>query len=243
MEKTIYKICEIANVIMGTSPKSENYNSDMQGLPFLQGITTFGFKHPEYTTWTTSYTKLAEPGSILFAVRAPVGDVNICKVKTAIGRGLASINSKNKDNEFLYYLLMANKRVFESYSNGTVYDAITGPQLKKTKIFVPQKNQFKIGHILSTYDNFIEVNVKRINILNKLTEIMYKEWFVRFKFPGHEKAQFKVQNPHGWMLSTCELEMRIPSGWKYDELINIAEFKRGKNVTAAEMIEGDIPVI
>ena len=85
--------------------------------------------------------------------------------------------------------------------------------------------------------------MNRLKTLEQLAENIFKEWFVKYRFPGYNNSLFELQNPKGWMLSTCESQMRVPSGWKYDELINVAEFKRGKNVTAAEMIEGDIPVI
>jgi type I restriction enzyme, S subunit len=103
--------------------------------------------------------------------------------------------------------------------------------------------QIKISGTLERYDQLVDTNTKRIKILEQMAESIYKEWFVKFRFPGHEHSKFETQNPKGWMLSTCEVEMKRPSNWKYDELNIIAEFKRGKNVTSSEMVEGEIPVI
>jgi len=103
--------------------------------------------------------------------------------------------------------------------------------------------QIKIANTLERYDQQIAKNSKRIKILEQMAETLYKEWFVKFRFPGYKNAIFEIQNPRGWMLSSCEVEMRRPSTWKYDELNNIAEFKRGKNITSTEMVEGEIPVI
>ena len=61
-----------------------------------------------------------------------------------------------------------------------------------------------------------------------MAENLYKEWFVRFRFPEYEKA---------------EMENGLPKGWKHGSLSDICEFKRGKNITASEMIAGNVPVI
>ena len=58
--------------------------------------------------------------------------------------------------------------------------------------------QKKIASVLSAYDNLIEVNNKRIDFLEQIAENLYKEWFVRFRFPGHEKADFENGIPKGW---------------------------------------------
>lgn len=86
----------------------------------------------------------------------------------------------------------------------------------------------RIASILSTYDTLIENNTKRIRILEKVAENLYKEWFVRFRFPGHENV--KMVNG-------------LPNGWKKGALSDVCEFKRGKNITSSEMKDGTIPVI
>ena len=58
--------------------------------------------------------------------------------------------------------------------------------------------QCRIASILSAYDNLIENNNKRIRLLEQMAEDLYKEWFVRFRFPGHEKAEFENGLPKGW---------------------------------------------
>ena len=87
---------EIADITMGQSPKSIYYNEDGNGLPFHQGVTDFGVRFPSHQTYCTVQNRLAEPGDILFSVRAPVGRINITTDKIVIGRGLAAIRS-NRD--------------------------------------------------------------------------------------------------------------------------------------------------
>ena len=64
--------------------------------------------------------------------------------------------------------------------------------------------QKHIVSILSAYDNLIEVNNKRIKVLEQMAENLYKEWFVRFRFPGHENAEFENGIPKGWQISRIE---------------------------------------
>ena len=102
--------------------------------------------------------------------------------------------------------------------------------IRRLKIRYPlnRKVQEKIGEILYTYDSLIENNTNRIRLLEKMAENLYKEWFVRFRFPGHEKVEFVNGLPKGWMRGS---------------LSDVCEFKRGKNITSGEMEEGNIPVI
>lgn len=123
------KLSEIADITMGQSPLSGCYNSDGIGAPFLQGCTTFGRIHPSYDTWTTQFNKSANKDDVLFTVRAPVGDVNLCQRFTAIGRGLASIHATKVSPKYLFYLLEGNKSAFISESSGTIYQSINKDKL------------------------------------------------------------------------------------------------------------------
>ena len=139
---------EIAQITMGQSPKSSAYNQDGNGLPFLQGRTTFGRMYPSFDTWTTEWNKECDADDILFTVRAPVGDVNIAQTKIALGRGVAGIRAKNVLPKYLYYLLYANKSTFIASSSGTIYDSINKDQLDNVKLKV--HNDEEQRHIVDT---------------------------------------------------------------------------------------------
>lgn len=139
---------EIAIITMGQSPKSSCYNTNSVGLPFLQGKTTFGRIYPSYDTWSSEWNKTALPNDILFTVRAPVGDVNMCKTETAIGRGIASIRAINCNNKYLFYLLQANNNLFTSNSTGTIFESINKDTLENTKFYIHSKE--KQNHIVNT---------------------------------------------------------------------------------------------
>ena len=127
---------DIAEVIMGSSPKSEFY-SDVEGTPFLQGTRTFGRIYPEIDTYTTKTTRMANKDDILFSVRAPVGDINFAPTDLCIGRGLSCIKPISVHKEFLYYLLIGNIRMYESKSTGTIFSSINKKELENLEFKIP----------------------------------------------------------------------------------------------------------
>ena len=120
---------EIADITMGQSPKSIYYNEDGNGLPFHQGVTDFGVRFPSHQTYCTVQNRLAEPGDILFSVRAPVGRINITTDKIVIGRGLAAIRSNRDQQNFLFYALKNNFLKEDMIGGGAIFAAITKKDL------------------------------------------------------------------------------------------------------------------
>ena len=116
--------------------------------------------------------------------------------------------------------------------------------LKKT--YVPELDiihQKQIATVLGNYDQLIENNNKRIQLLESMTEELYKEWFIRFRFPGYRSVDTKKQSAKGWCFGDREDGQFIPVDWNFSELTETAEFKRGKNITSSEMVDGEVPVI
>lgn len=167
----------IANVIMGQSPKSEFYNENFEGMPFLQGNKTFGDKYPSFELYTTSIKKVAEKSSVLMSVRAPVGDLNIAKEDICIGRGVCGLQMKKGDNEFLYYLLKANILHLINKESGTVFGSINKNDIETFEVTLPgdSKDQMKILTILKNIDKKIEVN-KELN--KKVTSIYLQKIYL-----------------------------------------------------------------
>lgn len=97
--------------------------------------------------------------------------------------------------------------------------------------FPPPSTQHKIASIISTYDNLIENNTRRIEILEEMARMIYQEWFVKFRFPGHEKVKM-VDSPLG----------KIPKGWAASKLGEVIELAYGKGLTADKRVQGNVPV-
>lgn len=167
---------------MGQSPKSDFYNSKGDGLPFLQGNRTFGDKYPTFDTWTTFVTKEAEVGDVIMSVRAPVGDINITPLKMCLGRGVCGLRHKQGAQEFLYYLLRANKENLINRENGTVFGSINKTDISNLEVQVPSlREQIQIGLTLKAIDDKIENNKKINHHLVEQAYAIYKEVCVNQK--------------------------------------------------------------
>ena len=129
--------------------------------------------------------------------------------------------------KWLYYYLSTStvQSYFDLVASGTSQHFIGLGNLRKFKVEEYRDNSKRITDILSTYDSLIELNTKRIKTLEQMAENLYKEWFVRFRFPGHEKAEF---------------ENGIPKGWEYKKLNELIDVRYGKDHKSIE--DGDIPV-
>lgn len=131
----ISTIADEVNIKMGQSPKSEFYNEVGEGLPFHQGVGTYGLRFPEHKIFCSVSGRIAEKGDILFSVRAPVGRLNIADKKLIIGRGLSAMKHKKGFNNYLYYLLQNEFSSEDIIGNGSIFNSVGKDELKGFKIF------------------------------------------------------------------------------------------------------------
>ena len=156
------KLEDIADVTMGQSPKSEFYNSDGEGMPFLQGNRTFGAMYPTFDTYTTKVTKMAKAGDVIMSVRAPVGDLNFTPVDTCLGRGVCGIRMKNGNQKFLFYLLKYYMPLLLKKESGTVFGSVNRNDINGLEVDIPEdeSDQKIIARYLTMLDEKIEMNEK-----------------------------------------------------------------------------------
>ena len=197
--KTV-ELKSIANVTMGQSPKSEFYNDNFEGMPFLQGNKTFGDKYPSFELYTTSIKKVAEKNSVLMSVRAPVGDLNIAQEDICIGRGVCGLQMKKGDNEFLYYLLKANISHLINKESGTVFGSINKNDIETFEVTLPEdsEDQQKILTILKNIDKKIEVCKDLNKNLEKQILKIFESWFVKFDLSDDFIDSSLGLIPKGW---------------------------------------------
>ena len=155
------KLGDIAEVTMGQSPKSEFYNNDGEGMPFLQGNRTFGSRYPTFDTYTIAPTKIAHAGDVIMSVRAPVGDLNYTPVDMCLGRGVCSLRMKNGNQDYLFYLLKANMAGLLSKENGTVFGSVNRNDILGLVVNIVEDDvqQRKIARFLAMIDDKIENNI------------------------------------------------------------------------------------
>lgn len=171
----------------------------------------------------------AKKGDILYSTVRPnqrhfgylTSDIENLLVST----GFAVLTPKNKETnfKFLYYFLTQNNIVdyLHSIAEGSVstYPSIQTKDIEKIYINLPKLEfQNKIASILSAYDDLIEVNNKKIKTLNEMAQEIYKEWFVRFRFSGHEKVEFQNGIPKDWeVVKVSKVIVRLPFGKTYKQ--------------------------
>ena len=142
-----------------------------------------------------------------------------------IGKGymtdhaIVGVSKKEHNSRFLTYALTALD--LNRLSGQAAQPGLAVSMLKKQKIQLPSsENQFRIAEIISIYDNLIENNKKRIKLLEKMAENLYKEWFVRFRFPGYEDV---------------EIENSVPTGWEYQLISESMTFYDSQRVPLSSM--------
>ena len=133
------RLSSFTEVIMGSSPRSQDICRDSNYTEFHQGKIYFSdCLLKESNQYTKNTSKIAPKNSVLLCVRAPVGEVNITDREICIGRGLSSIHAYDKiQNNFLFYWLKTQKRVLVNKSTGSTFSAITVDTVKKILLPIP----------------------------------------------------------------------------------------------------------
>lgn len=165
---------------------------------------------------------------------------------------LIRITNPKVNSKYLYYWMTGEyfQKYLKQIQSGAAQGFLSLELIRSLPLNYPAKpTQKKIASILSAYDDLIENNNQRIQLLEEMAEEIYKEWFVRFRFPGYEQTKFldkdgkevvhgtKGALPEGWRkvkFRDC-LEHYIGGGWG-------EEFPEGKNIEPAHVLRGtDIP--
>lgn len=202
-----FKLSDIVEVTMGQSPKSQFYNAEGNGYPFLQGNRTFGFKRPTFDTYTTVLTKEAKAGDVIMSVRAPVGDLNITPVDMCLGRGVCSLRMKNGNQEFLFYMMKYYMPQLLNKESGTVFGSVNRNDINGLEVDIPSdiQAQKSIARYLTMIDDKIELNSAINKNLEQQAQAIFQSWFIDYE-------------PFGG---------KMPEDWTLGLLGDFVEIKRG----------------
>ena len=223
-------LLDVAELVMGQSPPSTSYNDAGEGLPFYQGKSEFGTTYPTPRKYCTEPKKLAEAGDILMSVRAPVGDTNLCREKSCIGRGIAAIRAKNIDRDFLYFYLRKIEPYIDSLGSGAIFKAINKSQLSELPINeagIALPEQKKIAHILSMVQRAIEAQERIIQTTTELKKALMHKLFTEGLHDEPQKQTEIGPVPESWEVVRIGDWCEVSTGTTPST--NISEYYVGKN--------------
>jgi type I restriction enzyme S subunit len=240
MRTRVLKVNEFAEIYSGGTPSTNNPNywhgdiswitpkdmSTHEGVFIERGerfITEEGLRH--------SSAYLLPANTVIISSRAPVGYVAVAKSPLATNQGCKSLKCKEgiADPLFIYYLLKTNTALLEAHATGSTYKELSLSRLRNISFKLPVdiEIQSRIASILLAYDDLIENNRRRIQLLEQAARLLYKEWFVHLRFPGHEHVKTKDG---------------VPEGWEMKKLGDIAQLNYGKGLKEEERIPGPYAV-
>ena len=231
-------LSEIADITSGQSPDSKFYTDDEVGMPFLQGCAEFTTKYPIAKLNCLQIKKIGKAGSILFSVRAPVGNINIADRDYIIGRGLASILATAVDPVFLEQCLAYLEPQFRAASQGSTFEAINSKELSAWLIRLPSdpKEQTQIATVLYTLDQAIEqtgaIIAKQQRIMvglmqDLLTKGIDEDGIIRSEATHEFKDSPQGRIPVEWEVKNLESCVRSDSPICYGILMPGSGFDNG----------------
>lgn len=222
-----YKLDQLGLVGRGRSRHRPRNEPSLYGgkYPFYQtgdikGSNLYLSEYSQtYNEKGLAQSKIWDAGTLCITIAANIAETAILSISGCFPDSVIGfIPYKEKsDVRFIKYYIDLIKLDMQQISHGTTQDNLSLEKLLSFDFIVPDiEEQRKIAAILSAYDDLIENNTRRIKILEEMAQNLYREWFVKFRFPGHEHARF-VDSPLG----------RIPEGWEIVPFSDLVESSLG----------------
>jgi len=148
------KLSNVANIVMGSSPKSSSYNEISEGLPLIQGNADIKNRKSAPRIYTSEVTKKCGIDDILLSVRAPVGTIAKSIHEACIGRGISAIKAKKENSQsYIYQFLLWFEERWDKYSQGSTFEAVNSNDIKSLHLLIPSfLEQQKIASVLINAD-------------------------------------------------------------------------------------------
>lgn len=209
----LIRIADFGTVITGKTPSSKDPEHFGEIYPFITPTDI------DTNRIVATERRISEEGSIKFkrqmlprnsvcfvCIGATIGKICRTMERSLTNQQINSIvvDKTKHDPFFVYYLLSTYTEKVKSVAGGAATPIVNKTAFENIEAIAPPlSTQHKIASILSPYDDLIENNLRRIKILEDMAQSLYREWFVKFRFPGHEKVRM-VDFPLG----------EIPEGWE-----------------------------
>ena len=189
-----------------------------------------------YEAWM--HRGLPRKGDILVTTEAPLGEVAQLRADERVALAQRVIllrpHVEKVDPQFLFHFLRSSQALarLRQRSSGTTVMGIRQPELRAVMIPVlGRSQQAACAALLDGFDDLIEINERRIELLEDLARSLYQEWFVRFRFPGHEGVEF-VDSDLG----------PVPEGWRFRRLGDVAVIDKGLSYKGAHLTGAGDPM-
>ena len=233
LTKTIEEVTETLIDYRGKTPPKTSYGIKLITAKiikdgFVQNSNLEYISEEIYETWMQR--GMPRQWDILITTEAPLGEVAQLRTteKVALAQRVILLrgNPQVIDQQYYFQVLKSSfvQAKLQMRATGTTVAGIKQSELRQVEIpYFSFPTQRKIAAILSTYDDLIENNTRRIKILEEMARAIYREWFIEFRFPGHE----------GVPMVESELGL-IPRGWEVGTLGDLAESVR-RNIKPSDI--------
>ena len=241
-------VAGMKNAIVGGPFGSKLVSKDytQEGVPVIRGVNMSNGRYISEADFVfvsdekkrkDLQSNLARPGDMVFTQRGTLGQVAIVpddsiyrEFVISQSQMRATLDPAKADKHFYYYFF-SSKNVIDTIMNMTSSSGVPHINLGTLKDFEvpvpPLPTQQRIAGILSAYDDLIKNNRRRIGLLEQAARLLYRDWFVHFRFPGHETAKIVDGLPEGW--NRCIVE-------------DLLLLQRGFDLPVGDRRDGDVPV-
>lgn len=256
---TSHRIGDLGRVLTGRTPPTKH-------------AEYFGGEYPFYTPADLTYgdrrapaeRSLSEAGcNHMKSLLLPVGSVCCVCIGATIGKlhytavpsftnqqlNSVVVDEARFDSRFVYYLLLHNRPRIQALAAGTYTRIINKSVFSSIEVRAPElEAQREIADILSAYDDLIENNNRRMALLGESVHLLYREWFVRLRFPGHERVKVVDGVPDGWdrvrlgdvvVVNSENISVRSPPD--FIEYVDISSVSKGRIDGTASLSWADAP--
>lgn len=220
----------------GTPSRKRTDFYSVEGIPWVKSQELVGARitateeHISEAGLKGSSAKLLPCETVLLAMYgANVGQLGWLGVEATVNQAICAMvtDPRETDSRFLYYALAGARERLVGKAHGAAQQNLSQQLIRPFKLVVPPlATQRRIGAILRSVDDLIENNRRRVEVLEEMARAIYREWFVKFRFPGHQEVPLAdtASGP-------------IPQGWQPKSLRELATLVGGSTTTKASYVD------
>lgn len=179
-------------------------------------------------------SKLWKPGTLCITIAANIAETAVLQIEGCFPDSVVGFvaDPQKADVRFIKYSVDLMKLRMQNISRGTTQDNLSVDKLLSFDFLVPSVDrQRKIADFIGAYDSLIENNRRRIKILGEMAQALYREWFVNFRFPGHESVKL-IESKTG----------KVPDTWPVGRLDDALVLQRGFDLPTRDRRAGSVPI-